>query len=522
MVNSASVKSLLVKLSDELQMNQGTDGTALPSFAASLDQSLSEMPVPVDLAVPEVKGSVPESSNLPSGNVAEKFKRNESVSSDRKTQNSVQVALNYTPGEISAAPVKLEQRAETVAVPSSSPDSNVAFVDAKPDFDGLRNDPDGSSLAGSLIEAPVAKGLFGKDAMPVMSTGPAKAKAGQESAHKGHEVNKPNKERDAQIPGESKALIDGLQAGANQQIFTTGVQVQLANVAHGEQPPTSDAVDVRPNTNGLSITPHKSMNFSSSESPNTHLIPKAAEVAATAAGDMSKGENVVGHVKQVNERAELNAGSNAGGQIESAHVIQNVSFLNPVDRGALHVAANGSVHMAAQVAAKEASVGADAGIGLPAQRDALVAEHRTVSATPSVLEVGVANGADGWLKIRAELTDTGTVKAALSSSSTSGQEMLHRELPALSGFLDQERVPVSSLVVHPNIVPMHDAAGVSNYGGGAGQQAQGGHAGTDRHDQSRDFKVVDENALPEGLGELQTVDLLQGGVSGGGWLSVRA
>ena len=57
-------------------------------------------------------------------------------------------------------------------------------------------------------------------------------------------------------------------------------------------------------------------------------------------------------------------------------------------------------------------------------------------------------GTHGWLKIRAEIGEGGAVSASISPSTKDGQESLHRDLPAISAFLESERVPVSLQVGH--------------------------------------------------------------------------
>ena len=68
--------------------------------------------------------------------------------------------------------------------------------------------------------------------------------------------------------------------------------------------------------------------------------------------------------------------------------------------------------------------------------------HRTLVATPTTLEVGVPDGTQGWLRIRAQVSDQGQVSASLAGGSSASQEMLHRELPALNAFLHNEQMPV--------------------------------------------------------------------------------
>jgi hypothetical protein len=91
-----------------------------------------------------------------------------------------------------------------------------------------------------------------------------------------------------------------------------------------------------------------------------------------------------------------------------------------------------------------------------------------LAATPTSLEVGVANGTHGWLKIRAEM-EGGVVTASLSSGSMAGQEMLHRELPSLAAYLQEEKLGVNTLVLKPAEMP--DPMG-ANSGGSLQRQGQ--------------------------------------------------
>jgi hypothetical protein len=154
--------------------------------------------------------------------------------------------------------------------------------------------------------------------------------------------------------------------------------------------------------------------------------------------------------------------------------------------------------------------------------------HRTLLATPTALEVGWANGAQGWLKIRAETTDGGIVTASLSSVTPAGQEMLHRELPALTAYLQEERVAVNTVVVPANASARAESRftdGLNGDGGGQAQQGsrQGGgdglqgpiHGTSDR---------VDEISTHVGLNGVGEDGLLSAGTYaiGGSRLNVRA
>ena len=156
--------------------------------------------------------------------------------------------------------------------------------------------------------------------------------------------------------------------------------------------------------------------------------------------------------------------------------------------------------------------------------------HRMLSSTPTSLEVGVANGSHGWLKIRAELTDGGTVNASVSAATSAGQEMLHRELPSLAAYLRSEGLGVNTVAVHATATATEarDFSGGVSGGEQHGQTqggSQGGEAGqgvtgidADRLEESTSLVRV------EGSGEdaLSSAVYGEGGLGGGAWLSVRA
>ena len=99
-----------------------------------------------------------------------------------------------------------------------------------------------------------------------------------------------------------------------------------------------------------------------------------------------------------------------------------------------------------------------------------------LAATPTSLEVGIANGTHGWLKIRAEMED-GVVTASLLPGSMATQEMLHRELPSLVAYLQEEKLGVNTLVVKPS--QMTDAMG-TNTDGNLQRQGQSSQQRADR------------------------------------------
>jgi hypothetical protein len=149
---------------------------------------------------------------------------------------------------------------------------------------------------------------------------------------------------------------------------------------------------------------------------------------------------------------------------------------------------------------------------------------RMLAATPTSLEVGIQNGTHGWLKVRAEMADGG-VNASVSAASSVGQEMLHRELPALTSYLQEEKVGVNAVVVHAPTSSGTDGRGSSGMDGTGGQTQGRNNEGDER----QSFR----KATSDGLGETTTYPSLHevnedGTLSlaaygrGGSWLSVRA
>jgi hypothetical protein len=154
--------------------------------------------------------------------------------------------------------------------------------------------------------------------------------------------------------------------------------------------------------------------------------------------------------------------------------------------------------------------------------------HRTLLATPTALEVGVSNGTQGWLKIRAEMTDGGVVNASLSSASSAGQEMLHRELPALTAYLQEERVSVNTVVAPANAAAGTDSRFAGSMdGNGSGQARQSsGQGGGDERQGLIPATADRANEVPMyvGLNGVGEDGVLSAGTyaGGGSWLNVRA
>ncbi len=150
---------------------------------------------------------------------------------------------------------------------------------------------------------------------------------------------------------------------------------------------------------------------------------------------------------------------------------------------------------------------------------------RMLMASPTALEVGIQNGTHGWLKVRAEISDGGAVSASVSAASSAGQEMLHRELPALTAYLQQEKVAVSAIVVHASAPMGTDYRNSASEMGGGPAQQRGNEGGQRQQNaeqpvRSRPGEMTGYAGPNPGSEEGVLSSILY--PTGGGWLSVRA
>ena len=196
------------------------------------------------------------------------------------------------------------------------------------------------------------------------------------------------------------------------------------------------------------------------------------------------------------------------------------------------VASTGAAGAVAMHVAGPGAQAADAGVhgGAASQNEprSTEAAPQMLQATPNSLEVGVASGTHGWLKIRAEMSGAGVVNASLSTASSSGQEMLHRELPSLTAYLQSERVAVHTVVVQP----VAAAAAMSReFGGrmsGDGRRAVVAERRPGRRETAGESRHhVESHEHERGVSRpdrSRRDELLSPAIymAGGGWLSVRA
>jgi hypothetical protein len=151
---------------------------------------------------------------------------------------------------------------------------------------------------------------------------------------------------------------------------------------------------------------------------------------------------------------------------------------------------------------------------------------QTLTATPTALEVGIQDGTHGWLRVRAEMTNGGSVNASVSVTSPATQEMLHRELPSLTAYLQEEKVAVNTVVVHSPVQSAVEQRSFAGADGAGGEAAQRGNEREERRQYaSKTVSGGSDEARAHGrLAGFEEDGSLQHGTysAGGSWLSVRA
>jgi hypothetical protein len=119
----------------------------------------------------------------------------------------------------------------------------------------------------------------------------------------------------------------------------------------------------------------------------------------------------------------------------------------------------------------------------------------------------------------------GGINASVSAATSAGQEMLHRELPSLTAYLQQEKVAVNTVVIHTTATENSESrgSGAGLNGGGSGQTPQKNNEGgeqlqrpgpvaANRTDGTISYPEIGEDGLAP----------LPMHAGGGSWLSVRA
>ncbi len=273
-----------------------------------------------------------------------------------------------------------------------------------------------------------------------------------------------------------------------------------------------------------------------------------AAVAPVAIGGSAKGTKVAGasgagkaagrEAKRVDGGAA--AGTKSSGVAAATPVMGGGSGLTTGKDGAPVVAVQGGMGVAAVtpaggtmvshaavagVAGAKVAASVDGVIQAGGQANAQIQEVKTLAATPNLLEVGIESGTHGWLRVRAELGQTGEVTASMVASSAGQADTLRRELPAMSTYLAAESVGVSSLVVNAAGASAGAQDAAMNLGagaqGGGDDRAQGSGVspqsggGGNAAGSNEDSGAVD---LDFSGGELPSAVFANGS---GSWLSVR-
>jgi len=140
--------------------------------------------------------------------------------------------------------------------------------------------------------------------------------------------------------------------------------------------------------------------------------------------------------------------------------------------------------------------------------------------TPNQLEVGLAGGSFGWLKVRAELTSGGELHAYLRGGSLSAEDALRSQSPQMMSYLGAHEVRMTGV----HVEAARSGSGESATGGGTTSRDQqepqqnGSTQGKSGASRSNFDPGKHQSVLPSPM-----IPMMGQTLSGtGGWLSVRA
>ncbi|HEV2709766.1 MAG TPA: hypothetical protein VGU67_06120 [Edaphobacter sp.] len=442
-----------------------------------------------------------------------------------------------------AGSLSAESKTESKDVKNVDQKNIPTVVDAKTDAADATVDLDAdgdASVAAAITGNVIKPQIEDTKTQPILEKSPGAVATEKET--KGHDgvvktgkPDKPGKTEEKKTPGAVVAL-----AGVDIQ----GVVAAMVAVApvDGTKPPPNAVADeetfpsVGPPATGQGIAAARTgargkgaEAVKKSDSDNGKTIgPVVMDDSATQKSDVKESKTPLSATKPAvgdNATPQSTAGPMAVSGTAHAGLAEAGVGTGGISGGvAAHVIAGGNVQAAVS------SPHAAAGLTSTAMDSGAVVDagHKTFMATPTSLEVGVANGIHGWLKIRADMTDGGVVNASLSTATSSGQEMLHRELPLLTAYLQNERVAVNTVVVQPPMTPGADLRGFQ--GAMAGDQRglaqqSGGQGGENRQGAADSRPVQRERegfySGRDGVGR-DEVSPLATRAGGGSWLNVRA
>jgi hypothetical protein len=307
-----------------------------------------------------------------------------------------------------------------------------------------------------------------------------------------------------QPSGSGDAEAEVLSATSAVISSQSGGRVVAANGKNSK----ANASTGKPDESAVKTTGSSSVENLLSQKTDADVTKPELAASASPDADNSKQQSTV---VTVGDSGQLHAMSVASGTVPGGGLAHNAGVELHTTESVSHAVAT-----------------AQTGANLVDTTSSMDGAHKTLTATPTSLEVGVSDGTHGWLKIRAEMAQGGNVNTSLSTSSSAGQEMLHRELPSLAAFLKSEHVGVNAVVVQPMASTGSDLRGSFSGASGSehGQAQQSGGQGSEgRQSPANPTPTHAGASVPySSLGAVGEDEMFSSTshVQGGGWLSVRA
>ncbi len=535
-------------------VSQATDKT--PQGSADLEESVSGNDRGAGSAVTSVKGkqngnaadeiqkvsaNIKNLPTLPSGKVTPPMTAGVTLPSTGvppqggKTKGSSPVIETETPaGSLSA-----ESNAEFKDVKNADQKNTPTIVDTKTDAVDATVDlgaDEDASVAAAIGGSVIKPQIEDTKTQPILEKSPGAVAT--EKGTKGHNgVVKTGKADKTEEKKAAAAVV--APVGVDVQ-GVVAAMVAVTSVDGTKTPPNAVAAEEALPSVGSPATGHGIVAaMATAPGKGTEAVKKSDNDNGKTTGPVVVDDSASQKSEVKESKVPLSAMKAAGGEDRAAQSTTGPTAISGTAHAQLGAAGVGTGGISSGVAHAVAAGNAQAAVSNPHAAAGLAstamdsgaavdAGHKTLMATPTSLEVGVANGTHGWLKIRADMTDGGVVNASLSTTTSSGQEMLHRELPSLTAYLQNERVAVNTVVVQPPMTPGADLRGFQ--GAMAGDQRglaqqSSGQGGENRQGAAESRPVQREReGFYSGRNGVRRDEVLPLATraGGGSWLNVRA
>ena len=373
------------------------------------------------------------------GKKASSVNRERHEKKDTSTPAAVGVAASATMGVASTTPA---------AAALAAPESTSASLNRSSDLSGAASDSTRTGAHATVAVLSVAKGAapgqappggFAANEVAASQSGGAKTGAALADLRSGSPAQAPGSPAQADAPAGSKDSARSEAAGSQTQgsppakrLDSAAGPINLSGSAGGPS--------------GSQASSPGSMTSSPGSQTASAGLPSASSVSPTASSGASSGLS-----GSPSGASSLPASPSGGQGIESSSASTLGAVAGFPSNGAGATSHPGSFPSGAFPAGAAFGVlDAASGAAQTGRADGAGGStlgHQLLLANARQLEVGVADPAHGWLRIRAEMGANGLVHASLTAAAPAREYDLRAALPGMAAYLSQEHVAAGGLTL---------------------------------------------------------------------------